>query len=58
AGARQARLDRVHAPIGLDIGAVSAEEIALSIAAQLVATRRTVRTTRVEGPAPIPDAAT
>jgi len=33
-------LESVHAPIGLDIGAVSVEEIALSIAAQLVQTRR------------------
>ena len=33
-------LRRVHAPIGLNIGAVSAEEIAVSIAAELVRTRR------------------
>ena len=32
--------DRVHAPIGLDIGAVTVPEIAASIAAQLVAARR------------------
>jgi xanthine dehydrogenase accessory factor len=31
---------RVHAPIGLDIGAVTPEEIALSILAQVVRTRR------------------
>jgi xanthine dehydrogenase accessory factor len=31
---------RVHAPIGLDIGAVSVQEIAISIAAELVAVRR------------------
>lgn len=30
----------VHAPIGLDIGAVTAEEIGISIAAELVAVRR------------------
>jgi xanthine dehydrogenase accessory factor len=33
-------LDRLHAPIGLDIGAVTPEEIALSIIAQVVFTRR------------------
>jgi len=33
-------LARVHAPIGLDIGAVSVEEIALCIAAELVMVRR------------------
>lgn len=34
------RLARLHAPIGLDIGAESPEEIALAITAQLVAIRR------------------
>ena len=33
-------LNRVHAPIGLDIGADTVEEIAVSIAAQLIAARR------------------
>ena len=33
-------LDRVHAPIGFDIGAVTPAEIAVSITAELVATRR------------------
>jgi xanthine dehydrogenase accessory factor len=33
------QLDRVHAPIGLDIGAVSPAEIAVSIAAELIAAR-------------------
>jgi xanthine dehydrogenase accessory factor len=34
------RLDRVHAPIGLDIGAVTPAEIAISIMAELIAVRR------------------
>ncbi len=42
--ATKEEFDRVFAPIGLDIGAVSVPEIATSIAAQLVAVRRKGRT--------------
>jgi xanthine dehydrogenase accessory factor len=35
-----AALDRIAAPVGLDIGAETAPEIALSIVAQVVARRR------------------
>ncbi|MEM6394148.1 MAG: XdhC family protein [Planctomycetota bacterium] len=41
-GVTEDELARVHAPIGLAIGAVSPEEIAVSIAAELVAVRRGV----------------
>jgi xanthine/CO dehydrogenase XdhC/CoxF family maturation factor len=37
----------VHAPVGLDIGAITPEEIAVAITAELIAARR-----RVERPLP------
>jgi xanthine dehydrogenase accessory factor len=40
-------LARVHAPIGLDIGAVTPAEIAISILAQMIAVRRGVDTSRL-----------
>lgn len=39
-GADEEQLKRVRAPIGLDIGAVSPEEVALAILAEIVAERR------------------
>lgn len=40
AGIKQSQISRIHTPAGLDIGAVTPEEIALSILAQLVQERR------------------
>lgn len=40
AGFAAADLDRIHAPVGLDIGAVSPAEIALSVLAEIVAALR------------------
>ena len=34
------KFERVHAPVGLDIGALTPEEIAISITAELIAVRR------------------
>ena len=39
-GIPRSRLDRIHAPVGLSIGADTPEEIAISVVAELVATRR------------------
>jgi xanthine dehydrogenase accessory factor len=39
-GVRQESIDRVHSPIGLDIGALTPEEIAVSIVAEMIAVRR------------------
>lgn len=39
-GLAREKLDSIHTPIGLDIGALSVQEIAVSIAAELVQTRR------------------
>ena len=40
AGIAEEQLRRIHAPIGLDIGAVAPEEVALAIMAEIVAERR------------------
>jgi xanthine dehydrogenase accessory factor len=40
-------LERVHAPIGLEIGAVTPAEIAVSILAELIAVRRGAPTTHL-----------
>jgi xanthine dehydrogenase accessory factor len=40
AGVSQEQLEKIHAPIGLDIGAVSPEEVALAIMGEIVADRR------------------
>jgi len=43
-GYRVEEFDRVYAPMGLDIGALAPEEIAVSIVAELVAVRRNAET--------------
>jgi xanthine dehydrogenase accessory factor len=56
-GAAEEQLNRVRAPIGLDIGAVTTDEIAVSIAAELVKVRRATSGPRVEGPFAVEPAA-
>jgi xanthine dehydrogenase accessory factor len=43
-GYRPEEMERVYAPMGLDIGALSPEEVAVSIVAELVAVRRNTET--------------
>jgi xanthine dehydrogenase accessory factor len=65
AGLSDAELSRLSSPIGLDLGARTPEETAVSIAAEIIATRwggRGERLAVMEGPihhrtAPLPDAA-
>ena len=39
-GIARSAFERLHAPMGLDIGAISPEEIAISVAAEMIAVRR------------------
>jgi xanthine dehydrogenase accessory factor len=39
-GLSRQQLERIHAPMGLEIGAVSPEEIAIAVAAEMIAVRR------------------
>jgi xanthine dehydrogenase accessory factor len=47
AGVSRVRLDAIKAPAGLDIGAITTEEIALSIVTEMIAVRRSDRATLV-----------
>jgi xanthine dehydrogenase accessory factor len=38
-GVSEAQIDRFHAPVGVDIGAKTPEEIALAIMAEIIAVR-------------------
>jgi xanthine dehydrogenase accessory factor len=42
-GIKPEQLQRVHAPIGLDLGALTPEEIAVSIVAEMIKVRREKR---------------
>src|SRR5258708_4880690 len=59
-GYKPEEFERVYAPMGLEIGALSPEEIAVSIAAELIAVRRNAATAahkklKYEArPAPVP----
>ncbi|MBU0617298.1 MAG: XdhC family protein, partial [Planctomycetes bacterium] len=50
AGVSRELLDRVHTPIGISIGAVTVNEIAVSIAAELIQLRRQTTPRAIEGP--------
>jgi xanthine dehydrogenase accessory factor len=50
AGVTPEQIERVHTPIGLDIGAVTVNEIAVSILGELIQVRRAHTPKLVEGP--------
>ncbi len=50
-GVPASAFERLHAPVGLDIGARTHEEIAVAVVAELVAVRRTGASPRPAGPA-------
>ena len=52
-GFGEAEVAAVHAPIGLSIGAVTTDEIAISIAAELISVHRANRLPSIEGPFPV-----
>jgi len=52
-GATQEQLDCVHSPIGLAIKAVTPEEIAVSIAAEMISIRRAEYRKAIDGPVPL-----
>jgi len=54
-GLSENEIARLHAPIGIDIGGREPEEIALSIAAQLIAVREGKPIARRSGPSPRPE---
>lgn len=56
AGVPESALRDVHAPIGLDIGSVTVEEIAISIVAELISVRRGSARPTVLGPVPLAEA--
>jgi xanthine dehydrogenase accessory factor len=56
-GVTQDQLDRIKFPAGLDIGAVTPEEIALSILAEIVQVSRRAAAPRPSGPAEAPPSA-
>jgi xanthine dehydrogenase accessory factor len=39
-GVPRERMERIYAPMGLEIGAISPEEISISVAAEMIAVRR------------------
>ncbi|MFQ5926475.1 MAG: XdhC family protein [Terriglobia bacterium] len=54
AGIPRQQLERVHAPIGIEIGALTPEEIAISIVAEMIAVRRHALHPTRQGHAPRP----
>jgi xanthine dehydrogenase accessory factor len=54
-GVAASKFERINAPIGLEIGAVTPEEIAVAIVAEMIASRRNTDVSSLSKARPVQD---